>query len=88
MYNFSKILLLRWIHHFKMELKNKTNHPTSSNSHPTVTANKSRHLFKVAGVYKTSYQFLKLFMQRCIDGHFGRLFFIRDTNKVLIFNIT
>ena len=30
-------------------LKNKTNHPISSNSHPSATANKAKHSLKIGG---------------------------------------
>ena len=36
--------------------KNKTNHPISSNSHPSATANKAMHSLKISGgggCYKT-----------------------------------
>ena len=43
--------------------KNKTNHPISSNSHPSATANKAIHSLKIWGVTKptgTSYNFDKV----------------------------
>ena len=35
-------------------LKNKTNHPISSNSHPATTANEAIHILKIEGGYKTN----------------------------------
>ena len=43
--------------------KNKTNHPISSNSHPSATANKAKYTLKIGGRAKatgTSYKFGKV----------------------------
>ena len=38
-----------------MDHKNKTNHPISSNNHPSATANKAIHSLKIGGGgYKTN----------------------------------
>ena len=63
--------------------KNKTNHPISSNSHPSATANKAIHCLKWGDLIKqteTSYNFDKIW-SGAPEGRFGKLFLIRDANN-------
>ena len=60
--------------------KNKTNHPKSSNSHPSATANKAIHCLKWGGVIKqtgTSYNFDKIW-SGAPDSRFGKFFSLRN----------